>query len=134
METNSVEYKTLVHLTSALQLAVKTQLTPLGGELVSSRLITPGRYHVLRNSMHPEEDRAADLVQLIQDKVQQNPQWYQVFVSVLEKDWSQYGDILQTLHQTMESFQQLPVIEMYQQEDTSTSLSTPATPMTGTAC
>ena len=106
METNSVEYETLVHLTSALQLAVKTQLTPLGGELVSSRLITPGRYHVLRNSMHPEEDRAADLVQLIQDKVQQNPQWYQVFVSALEKDRSQCGDILQTLHQTMESFQQ----------------------------
>ena len=131
METSSVEYKTLVHLTSALQLAVKTQLTPLGGKLVSSGLMTPERYRVLRNSMHSEEDRAADLVQLIQDKVQQNPQWYQVFVSVLEKDWSQYGDLLQTLHQTMESFQQLPVIEMYQQEDTLTS---PATPMTGTAC
>ena len=129
-----MEYKTLVHLTSALQLAVKTQLTPLGGELVSSGLITPGRYRVLRNSIHTEEDRAADLVQLIQDKVQQNPQCYQVFVSVLEKDRSQYGDILQTLHQTMESFQQLPVIEMYQQKDTLTSLSTPATPMTGTAC
>ena len=90
METNSLEYKTLVHLTSALQLAVKTQLTPLGGKLVSSGLMTPERYRVLRNSMHSEEDRAADLVQLIQDKVQQNPQWYQIFASVLEKDRSQY--------------------------------------------
>ena len=99
MET-SVEYKTLVHLTRDLQYAVKGDLLDLGAELVAKGLITIDDYEEIRNPRNPRKERAADLVQLVQNKVQQNAQYYHVFKTVLEKDCLQYSDILEKLHQT----------------------------------
>ena len=98
---HSAEYKALVQLTSALQLALKTQITQVGGELVSAGLITAEEYKNLKNPVQPEDMRTADLVQAIQDRVLQNQQCYQTFVNVLEKDESRYGDILKRLHEKL---------------------------------
>ena len=104
--TGSPEYRALVHLTPALQLAVRTQLTSLGAELVASRLITPDKYDWLINPMHPEDYRAASLIRLIQHEVQENPRRYQTFIDVLKKDQYRYSDIIGSLLQTAEMFQQ----------------------------
>ena len=103
---DSAEYKTLIHHTFDLQLAVETQLTPLGAELVAAELITRNDYASLRNTHHRNDDRAAYLIDLIQQKVQQDSRWYQTFVNVLEKDQSQYGGIVRSLQQTVTRLRQ----------------------------
>ena len=107
METNrSPEYGTLLHLTADLQLAVKSHLTGLGAELVSSGLITPDQYDVVRNKRNPQDDNAAHLVRLIQCRAQQDAQCYNTFVGVLEKDLTQHRVILGKLSETIASFRQ----------------------------
>ena len=79
----SPEYQTLVHCTYDLQLAVKLELVPLGAKLVSVGLITPDQYAEIRNPYRAREDRAADLIYIVQVKVLQNPECYDDFVAVL---------------------------------------------------
>ena len=98
---DSAEYRALISLTPALQLAIESQLTPLGGELVAVGLITPGNYSWLINPMLPEDYRAANLVRLIQQRVRQDSRWYQTFIDVLEKDLSQYSGIVGSLQRTV---------------------------------
>ena len=67
---------------------------------MSNELISSGNYSKIRNRMHSESDRAADLVALILEKVERKAQNYHVFIRVLEGDFSQYSDILSKLQQT----------------------------------
>ena len=99
---DSAEYRALLDL----QLAVKTQLTPLGGHLVAVGLITLDEYEWLRSPYHRIDDRAAYLIGLIQQKVQQDSRWYQTFVGILEKDQPQYGDLVGRLQQTLTRLRQ----------------------------
>ena len=73
---DSAEFKTLLDLTPELQLAVKTQLTPLGGHLVAVGLITLDEYGWLINHTLREDKQAAYLIRLIQQKVQQDSRWH----------------------------------------------------------
>ena len=100
VETTSVEYTTLVRCTPDLLLAVKADILLLGAQLVAEELITPDKYREIINPYNPLEKRAAELVQLVQDKVRQNAQYYRIFRTVLEKDCLQYSDILEKLHHT----------------------------------
>ena len=100
-DTNSAEYRALICFTSSLQLAVKSQLTPLGAELVAVGLITPDEYDWLINPFLRKDDQAAYLVRLIQHKVQQDPQYYQTFIAILEKDESQYNGIVGSLQRAV---------------------------------
>ena len=101
MATNSAEYRTLKKHTTDLRLAVKPDLTGLGGALFATNLITKEQSDGLRNRTYSEEDRSADLIGFIQDKVAQGTQNYRTFTSALEqRDSSHYGDILQKLQQT----------------------------------
>ena len=95
----SIEYKVLIRHTSDLQVAVKNDLTPLGGRLVAAEIITPDQYEVIRNAQRPANDRGADLVGYVQNKVRQNPRHYHAFIDILRSDESQYGDILTKLEQ-----------------------------------
>ena len=97
----SVEYKVLVHHTVDLQVAVKDNLTPLGGQLVAAEIITPDQYEEIRNPHRSVNERGADLVGYVQNKVRQNPQHYHAFIDALRSDPSQYGDILTKLEQAM---------------------------------
>ena len=94
------EHEALARCTPDLQLAVKEDLIHLGAELVAKRLITTDKYREIRNSRNPLEERAADLVGLIQDKVKQNDQCYHTFIAVLQNDRHQYNDILGKLQRT----------------------------------
>ena len=98
MSTSSSEFETLVRLTPDLQLAVKDDLPRLGSKLLSIGLIPVDRYnHIILNPYRPQHELAADLVQLVQEKVQQNPQNYHIFITILEEDLTLYGDILERL-------------------------------------
>ena len=107
--SHSPEYATLLHLTADLQLAVKSHLTALGAELVSSGLITPDQYDVVRNRHNPQGDNAAYLIHLIQCRVQQDSQCYNTFIDVLEKDLTQHRVILGKLSETFRQQQQLNI-------------------------
>lgn len=96
----TTEYQTLLVSTLDLQLAVKHDIVGLGGALVAEGLITTAQYEALRNPFIEKSMRAADLIQIIQDKVRQNLQHYHTFVAVLNKDLTQYHDILQKLQET----------------------------------
>ena len=108
----SVEYKVLIHHTVYLQRAVKDSLISLGAQLVAAEIITPGQYREIRNTSRPVDERGADLVEYVQNKVCQNSQHYQAFLDALRSDQSQYGDILTILEQAMLSHvsEQQPVI------------------------
>ena len=106
MGENSSEYRTLVELTSQLRLAVKSDITSVSGELVSCGLISPDNDSELRNKMHSEADRAARLVELVQNKVLLDSQHYHTFIGILQSNWGKlYSDILQKLDQTYSSYQ-----------------------------
>ena len=91
------EYEVLIRYTVDLQLAVKESLTPLGAQLVSAQIITPDQYREIRNTHRPVNERGADLVGYVQNKVRQNPRHYDAFIGALKSDLSQYGDILMKL-------------------------------------
>lgn len=99
---NSPEYKTFAALNNDVNLAVRSNLVSVGGYLVSCGLISPDDYDSLRNRMHPESDRAADLVTLVLRKIQEDPGNYRKFVSVLERDRVQNNHILSKLNQEYE--------------------------------
>ena len=101
MASNTAEYRTLQSLTNELSLAVKQDLTGVCGALFADGLITRGICEDLGNALLPKEERAARLIGIIQDKVQEGPHNYQIFISVLEKrGLTQYRDILRTLQDT----------------------------------
>lgn len=99
------EYNTLISLTDELRLAVQPNLVSLSGSLMAKYLITPEKANQLRNQMHSEADRAANLVDIIRNKVLQNAQHYHTFVQVMESQGRKYyHDILNKLD---EVYQQL---------------------------
>ena len=53
--------------------------------------------------MQPEANRAARLVELIRDKVEQNPKCYHTFTEALEADQQTNGDILEQLKEKYDS-------------------------------
>ena len=91
------EYEVLVRHTVDLQLAVQDNLTPLGAELVAAQIITPDQYREIRNAYRPVNERGADLVGYVQNKVRQDPRQYHAFIDALKSDLSQYRNILTIL-------------------------------------
>ncbi|MCG8625708.1 MAG: hypothetical protein MJE68_27380 [Proteobacteria bacterium] len=98
---NTPEYLTIVAKTDYLRLALQNDLISIGGSLVACGFISPDQYSRLRNGMFTESERAADLVQWIQNKVQQNAQNYRTFIGVLQKDTMQYSHALTTLQEEL---------------------------------
>ena len=96
----SAEHQTLVRHTADLQLAVKANLTVLGGNLVSVMLLDSDQYVKVRNRHNAIEDRAADLVEFVKVKIQRNPDNFRTFTDVLKKDQNEYCDILEKLGRT----------------------------------
>jgi hypothetical protein len=72
-------------------------MTPLCVDLVSNHLITPDQQRKLRNSSHDAMERAADLVEHLTDKVEENPANYHTLVKILEEDNAAYKDVLECL-------------------------------------
>ena len=93
----SQEYKILKRYIPEVETAVKSHLTSLGGKLTSSNLISPGNYAKLRNLSISEEDRAAELVSLVLDKVKLKRENYRTFLDVLRTSGGHFNDILSKL-------------------------------------
>ena len=91
------EYQTLIGCTSILITTVKNHLTDLSALLLQRYLITADQESEMSNNWHYEADRAAKLVELIRDKVEQNPKCYHAFIEALEEDQSTNQDILTQL-------------------------------------
>ena len=97
MSRNSREYRALLKATGKLTRAVKNNITSLCADLVASDLITPDQQRALRNPNINVLERAADLVQLIADKVEESPVNYHTFIKSLEEDRATYKDVLESL-------------------------------------
>ena len=93
----SQEYKTLKRYIPQVRTAVKSHLTSLGGKLLSSYLISPKSYARLCNLSISEEDRAAELVSLLLDKVKLNKTNFRIFLDVLRTSGDHFNDILSKL-------------------------------------
>lgn len=94
------EYLTIVARTEDLRLVLQYDLVSVGASLTSCGLISPDQYTRSRNRMFTESERAADLVQWIQDKVQGNAQNYHTFIAVLQRDSMLYSHIVSKLQET----------------------------------
>ena len=95
--TDTTEYKTIISCTAVLRTAVQSNLTELSGHLLGQQLITSNSDKELRNGMLEESTRAAKLVELIQNKVELNPDNYHAFIKALEEDKQNYQDILKVM-------------------------------------
>ena len=106
-DNESAEYKTMIVLTDKLGLAVRPDLISLTGSLLASGLISSDNNIELRDTAHSSVvERSARLVELIQNKVQQNPRHYHSFIGILQGSHDQYRDILQKLEQAYQEQQQ----------------------------
>ena len=100
------EYKTLKDNTEELKSAIGPQLNSLGAKLVATRLMSSVMYSVISASNASESHRAAAVIEIVEDKVQKNPQCYHTFVAVLMGDEVRYERILQKLQDTYQSYEQ----------------------------
>lgn len=97
MSKSTKEYDAIVRATARLELAVRHNITQLCAELVSCGLITPDQSSRLRNVNHDVAERAADLVGIITNKVEQDPNNYYIFVNVLQENEATYSEVLHIL-------------------------------------
>ena len=97
----SAEYGVLIQHTGDLKLAVRANLTSLGAQLLSAKVVTTDQYDEIRIAQRSPNDRAADLVRYVQDKVRQNRQHYYAFIGALKEDESEYRDILAKLEESL---------------------------------
>lgn len=101
-----VKYQTMMKCTVELITAVSETLVNLSGHLLSKGLITTEIRDQLRNQHTQTGDRAADLVDAIQKKVQLHHENYDKFVATLKQaDSVYYEDILKILDETLRKLQ-----------------------------
>ena len=93
----SQEYRTLKRYITEVRTAVKSDLTSLSGSLLSRNLISPENEANLRNQTRNQEDRAAELVSLLLEKVKLNKENYRIFIDVLRTSGDHFNDLLSKL-------------------------------------
>ena len=100
---DTVEYRTMISCTSKLKTAVSGDLDRLCGWLFAKGLITKDHCSELGNRNIEDAKKAAKLVDLIQRKVNLNPDNYYTFIRILKEDSDYYRDILCILNRTYDS-------------------------------
>jgi hypothetical protein len=96
----------MVSCTTKLRTAVCNDLVRLSGCLLEKGLISQENDSGLRNRSVEEADRAARLVDLVQQKVKLDSRNYVLFTSILEEDEHHYSDILRILREAYSSLAQ----------------------------
>ena len=104
--SGSVEYKTLKDNIETLKLAISSGPQSVGAKLVNVGLVSHVMYKMISTSSASESDRAAGVLELVEQKVLLNPQRYYTFVAVLLDDEMHFGSILQKLQDTYQSYEQ----------------------------
>ena len=97
MSRSTTEYFTLIKATGQLTRAVKNDLVHLSVELVANQLITVDKGEELRNRNVDVMERAAELVALVTNKVEQDKKNYYTFVRILIGYRITYGKVLEVL-------------------------------------
>ena len=100
MRENSAEYRTLIQHTSELKAAVRWELSTLSLHLYNLELISWDNFNDLMNMALSKAERSALLVELVQNRVQQDPRHYHTFIGILQNYPVQYWDIVQELEDT----------------------------------
>ena len=93
----------MIACTVELRAAVSNSLIQLSGYLLARGLITTDNDLELRNEMLSQASRAANLVELVQRRVQLDPQNYFKFINILKEDIAYYSDILRHLSEVYHS-------------------------------
>ena len=83
---NSPEYNSIIDCIPELRRSMKHNIISLRGKLLRAQLINENKEESLRNTVREEADRAAELVSLVTNKVQEDPENYHKFVAILKKD------------------------------------------------
>ena len=104
--SGSVEYKTLKDNIETLKLAISSGPQSVVAKLVNVGLVSHVMYKMISTSSASESDRAAGVLELVEQKVLLNPQCYYTFVAVLLDDEMHFGSILQKLQDTYQSYEQ----------------------------
>lgn len=102
----SSEYKTLTDCAGDLQLALKDNLSRLSMVLFAKYLITLEQSSELLNLYHNEVVRASKLIHWILGKVQQNVDYYYIFIDALNDESPNYDDLLRKLQDVLIHYQQ----------------------------
>ena len=103
MAKRTKEHLMMTKATVRLTNAVKNELTPLSLELVARELISVDQGVELRNGNVGAADRAATLVALVTNKVEQDRKNFYIFVEILIDNRSEYKEILEDLLPTYNS-------------------------------
>ena len=93
----------MISCTTKLTAAVCNDLIRLSACLLEKGLISQENASGLRNRYVEEADRAACLVDLVQQKVKLDSRNYVQFTSILEEDKHHYSDILRILREAYSS-------------------------------
>ena len=97
MAKSTVEHRAMINATVELTNAVKNELTSLSLKLVAKELISVDQGAELRNGNIGVLDRAAHLVTLVTNKVEQDKKNFYHFIEVLIGNRSAYRKILESL-------------------------------------
>ena len=97
MARRTAEYFAMIKATVQLTHAVKSELTPLSQELVARQLISVDQGVELRNGNVDVVERAANLVALVTNKVDQDRENYYRFVEILIDSRSVFKEVLESL-------------------------------------
>ena len=96
--TGSLEYKRIQQLTRELRTAIQDDLQDISDHLLSSGMITPENYQDFTNWTKPVYARAANLVQVVLNRIKLDSGHYYAFIRVLEKNKEYYNSILQKMY------------------------------------
>lgn len=97
------EYNALCDCIPALRISAQANLISLSGELLAARIISAEKERGLRNRNVNEDERAADLVDLVLLKVEEDSENFNKFMKILYKHREQYKTVIAKLEEGYQS-------------------------------
>lgn len=94
---DTAEYRTLKKHIPRIIIAIQTDLTTLSVQLLAKNLISEENASRLRNERLNQNDRAADLVSFVLNRVKLNSENYKAFISILKESGRHFDEIIKLL-------------------------------------
>ena len=102
------EYNALCDCVPALRISAQANFIPLSGELLAARIISVEKERALRDRDVNIDERAADLVDLVLLKVQEDLKNFREFMNILYNDRDQYKTVIAKLESAYQSYRETP--------------------------
>ena len=93
----------MISCTEELMNTVSNNLVTLSGCLLAQELISENNNSDFGNEHVPKQNRAANLLKLVRDKVKLDSHNYYIFIGIFEKNRLYYSEILRILNRTYHS-------------------------------